>query len=354
MASDGGERTEQPTPSRLREAREQGQVARSQDLSAAILLLGALLALNALGPGLFDAMLNMTREIGMSYVITPSSLDAWAARIGARAIAAVVPFLLTLLVLAAIAHVGQTGLMYTPKKLVPDLQHLNPMKGLKRLFSTDSLMRTGMGLLKMAVVAAVAWSVISGSILSVLRSGGLEPLGVYYAATELMFMFALRLAVLLLVLGLIDYFYQRYRITEQLKMTKEEVRDEMKRMEGDPMIKARRRQVAQKLAMQRLQMDVPKADVVVTNPTEFAVALRYDEATMGAPRVIAKGTDLLALRIRQIAQQAGVPIVQRPPLARALYASTEVGDEVPPKYYRAVAEVLAYVYEITGRAVGAR
>ena len=354
MASDGGERTEQPTPSRLREAREQGQVARSQDLSAAILLLGALLALNALGPGLFDAMLNMTREIGMSYVITPSSLDAWAARIGARAIAAVVPFLLTLLVLAAIAHVGQTGLMYTPKKLVPDLQHLNPMKGLKRLFSTDSLMRTGMGLLKMAVVAAVAWSVISGSILSVLRSGGLEPLGVYYAATELMFMFALRLAVLLLVLGLIDYFYQRYRITEQLKMTKEEVRDEMKRMEGDPMIKARRRQVAQKLAMQRLRMDVPKADVVVTNPTEFAVALRYDEATMGAPRVIAKGTDLLALRIRQIAQQAGVPIVQRPPLARALYASTEVGDEVPPKYYRAVAEVLAYVYEITGRAVGAR
>lgn len=353
MAADGGERTEQPTPTKLREAREQGQVARSQDLSTAIVLLGALMLLNALGPGLFDTMLGMTREIGVSSDVTTASLNGWIMRIGAATVQMTLPFLLTLMALAAIAQVAQTGLLYTPKKLVPDLKHISPLKGLKRLFSTDSLMRTAMGILKMAMVAGVAWITVRSSIFSVLRSGGLEPLGIYYVATELMFTFALRLAALMLILGLIDYFYQRYKISEQLKMTKEEVRDEMKRMEGDPMIKARRRQVAQKIAMQRLQMDVPKADVIVTNPTEFAVALRYDEATMGAPRVVAKGADLLALRIRQIAQQAGVPIVQRPPLARALFSSTEVGDEVPPKYYRAVAEVLAYVYEITGRAMRA-
>ncbi len=171
-------------------------------------------------------------------------------------------------------------------------------------------------------------------------------------AGEVVFEVALRMALVLLVLGLIDYAYQRWRLEQSLRMTRQEVRDELKRMEGDPLIKQRRRQLQQQLAVQRINLDVPKADVVVTNPTEYAVALRYDEVTMQAPRVLAKGRDYLALRIRQVAEQHGVPIVQRPPLARALYATVEVGQEIPPQFYRAVAEVLAYVYRITGKAAG--
>jgi flagellar biosynthetic protein FlhB len=142
----------------------------------------------------------------------------------------------------------------------------------------------------------------------------------------------------------------RWRLERQLRMTKQEVRDELKKMEGDPLVKQRRRQIQRRLMIQRIRNEVPKADVVVTNPTEYAVALKYDEATMQAPRVVAKGVDLLALRIREIAQASGVPIVQRPPLARALYASVDVGKDIPPAFYRAVAEVLAYVYQLARRA----
>ncbi|HRS26653.1 MAG TPA: EscU/YscU/HrcU family type III secretion system export apparatus switch protein, partial [Phycisphaerae bacterium] len=175
------------------------------------------------------------------------------------------------------------------------------------------------------------------------------PAGIVQMSAALLYKLALRLGLTLLVLALLDYWYQRWNWWRRLKMTKQEVRDELKRMEGDPQMRHRRRQLQMRLALQRVGIDVPKADVVVTNPTEYAVALKYDEATMTAPRVMAKGKDLLAARIRQVAQQHRIPIVQRPPLARALYAAVEVGQEVPPAYYRAVAEVLAYVYRITGK-----
>jgi flagellar biosynthetic protein FlhB len=187
----------------------------------------------------------------------------------------------------------------------------------------------------------------------VLTAGALAPIEAFDLACQLVFKLALRIALVLLVLGLLDFLYQRWNVTRNLKMTKQEVKDELKRMDGDPQAKQRRRQLQLKLAMQRIGIDVPNADVVVTNPTEFAVALKYDEATMAAPRVTAKGQDLLALRIRQVAQQHGIPIVQRPPLARALYASAEIGRDVPAEFYRAVAEVLAYVYQLSGRAAGA-
>ncbi|HPM25323.1 MAG TPA: EscU/YscU/HrcU family type III secretion system export apparatus switch protein, partial [Phycisphaerae bacterium] len=176
--------------------------------------------------------------------------------------------------------------------------------------------------------------------------------GVLGLGAEVLFDLAVRLAIALLVLGILDYLIQRWKLERRLRMTKQEVRDELKKMEGDPLVKQRRRQIQARLALQRIRAEVPRADVVVTNPTHFAVALRYDEATMSAPRVTAKGRDLLAERIRQLAQQHGVPIVQRPPLARALYTGVEVGQEVPPAFYRAVAEVLAYVYQLSGRVAG--
>jgi flagellar biosynthetic protein FlhB len=262
------------------------------------------------------------------------------------------PFLLLLMVLTAVGSLAQTGLLLTPKKLLPRIENLSLKRGLKRIFSFDAVTRTVLGLFKMLFIGLVAYYTVAARMQPVLGSTTVPPLGVLHMAGEMLFTLMLRLALVLLVLGLIDYFYQRHKVEKSLRMSKQDVKDELKRMEGDPLLKSRRRQTQAKLAMQRVAVDVPKSDVVVTNPSEYAVALRYDEATMSAPRVLAKGQDLLAVRIRQIAQQHGIPIVQRPPLARGLYAACEVGDEIPPAYYRAVAEVLAYVYQLSGRAAG--
>ena len=352
-ADDAGEKTEQPTARRLQEARERGQVPRSTDLTASLSLLAALLLLNALGPQMLDSLMNMVREIGRASDVTSGSLPVWIGRMIKAAVGMVLPFVLTLTVVTVAGGILQSGMVLAWSKLTPKLDKLSPITGFKRLFALDSLTRVGMGILKIALVATIAYFGVLAEIELVLTAGALAPIEAFDLACQLVFKLALRIALVLLVLGLLDFLYQRWNVTRNLKMTKQEVKDELKRMEGDPQAKQRRRQLQLKLAMQRIGIDVPNADVVVTNPTEFAVALKYDEATMAAPRVTAKGQDLLALRIRQVAQQHGIPIVQRPPLARALYASAEIGRDVPAEFYRAVAEVLAYVYQLSGRAAGA-
>ncbi len=347
---DAGERTEQPTARRLSEAREQGRIARSTDLTAAAALLAGLLLLNAYGPDLLDMMFAMIGSLARADGVRSGDLLPLCLQYVYVAGMALLPFLGLLLVLTATGSLSQSGAVLIWSKLRPKLSELNPLKGVKRIASTDSLTRLGMGLLKMGILGGVAYMSLRGFYDPVLGAGNLESIGMLHLATHVLYVVALRLALVLLVLGLIDYFYQRWSLNKSLMMSKQEVKDEMKRMEGDPVLKSRRRQVQAKLAMQRIRMDVPKANVVVTNPTEYAVALRYDQATMSAPRVVAKGKDLLALHIRTVAQQHGVPIVQRPPLARALYAAVEVGGEVPPAYYRAVAELLAYVYQLSRRA----
>ena len=351
-ADDAGEKSEQPTPRRRQESREQGQVPRSTDLTAAIVLLTGLVLLNMFGPRIYAQLLALTQDIGRMSDPSAGDVLIWVRRAGYAALGMLWPFLSILLVVSLAGAVAQSGPVFTFKKLQPKLENISPMKGLKRIFSTDSLTRTLMGLLKMALVGLVAYVSIREQIVPVLASSLIEPLGIVNFAATIVFSLALRMALILLILGLIDYFYQRWKVEKSMRMTKQEVKDEMKRMEGDPLLKQRRRQTQMRLAMQRIATEVPHADVVVTNPTEYAVALRYDESTMTAPRVVAKGVDFLALRIRQIAQQHSVPVVQRPPLARALHAAVEVGQEVPPKYYRAVAELLAYVYQISGKAAG--
>ncbi|MEP0847707.1 MAG: flagellar biosynthesis protein FlhB [Phycisphaerae bacterium] len=351
-ADEAGEKTEQPTPRRRQEAREHGQVPRSTDLTAAVVLLAALGLLNAFGPGLLERALLLTRELGESGEVRGDDLGPPILHAASSAAFMLVPILLLLATAAAVGSLLQSGPVLAWKRAQPKLENASPGKGVKRIFSTDSLTRGLMGLLKLALVAAVAYVTIRGDSAALIGTGTLEAGGVFSMAAELTFKLALRLALVLLVLGAIDYSYQRWKLEKNLRMTKQEVRDELKRMEGDPVIKQRRRQAQLRLAMQRLQIDVPKADVVVTNPTEYAVALRYDEQTMTAPRVIAKGKGWLAERIRQLALLSAVPIVQRPPLARTLYATVDVGEEIPPQLYRAVAEVLAYVYQLTRRAAG--
>lgn len=350
---ESAEKTEQPTPRRRQEARRRGQVPRSTDLTAAIALLAGLLLLNWLGPAMFERLLELVRGLGESG--DPSAGPHRLLTRGVHAgISVLAPFVLCLLIVTAGGSILQTGAVVAWSRLSPRFDNLNPANGLKRLLSAESLTRAGMGVLKMVLLGAVAYSALRGRVNQILFTAALEPISILSLVSQLLFTLALRMAVVLLILGLIDYFYQRWKLERDLRMSKQEVRDELKQMEGDPHVRARRRQLQARIAMQRIRADVPKADVVVTNPTEFAVALQYDEATMRAPRVLAKGADLLALHIRQVAQAAGVPLVQRPPLARGLYYEVEVGQEVPQRFYRALAEVLAYVYQLAGRVpVGA-
>jgi flagellar biosynthetic protein FlhB len=349
MADEHEDRTEAPTQRKLDDARQEGRIPRSQDLAAAIGILASLLLLKAMGQGMLGELFNFTRLLETAADPSASDIGRWGLLAIRTAAMALLPFLLVLMALTIAGLAGQSGVVLSWKKLNPDLKRLNPISGFQRMFSKDALVKLGISLLKIGVLMAVAWYSLPGRLDQIVSLAGFATAGAWATATELIYRFALNLALVLLVLGVLDYVYQRFKLMQELRMTKQELKDELKRMEGDPLLKQRRRQIAQKLAMQRIAQEVPKADVIVTNPTEYAVALKYDPKSMAAPRVLAKGTDFLALRIRQIAQQHRVPIVQRPPLARALFAAVEVGDEVPPTYYRAVAEVLAYVYRLSGK-----
>lgn len=332
-------------------------MARSSDLSAAVILLGGLLLMHWWGEGFFGRLLDITR----TYLGEDGNATADARHMGTLAQAVIletsrllVPFLLALMGLAVVTNYLQVGWLITFKPLTPSLDRLNPINGIARMFNARAFVHLMMGVLKMAVLVVVTWWTLRSRLGLLAAAPGFSHVSVAAVAADLLFTLGLRLAIVLLVLALLDYAYQRYRTEKDLRMTKEEVREELKRMEGDPRLKARRRQIQTQLAMQRIRAAVPKADVVVTNPTEFAVALQYDGDNMQAPKVTAKGTDFLALKIRELAIAHGVPIVERPPLARALYRDVEVGQEIPADLYKAVAEVLAYVYELAGRGYGRR
>jgi flagellar biosynthetic protein FlhB len=261
----------------------------------------------------------------------------------------VAPLLLILLAVAVATMLVQVGLLFTWQPLMPSLAKINPLTGLQRLFSMRGAMHAATSFAKLLVVAAVAYFTMGGSIAEVLQALMLEAQTFPALAGALTMKLAVRLGAAFFVLSLLDYAWQRFRHERDLRMTKEEVKDELRSMEGDPHIKRRRRQLQMQLALQRLRRDLPKADVVVTNPAHVAVALRYQAEEMPAPKVIAKGADYVALRIRQLAAEFGIPIVERPPLARALYEAVDVGQYIPERLYQAIAEVLAYVYELTGR-----
>jgi flagellar biosynthetic protein FlhB len=352
-ADDAGEKTEAPTAHRRAQARQEGRVAISQELSSTLALLAGLLVLQYGGESAWSAAVQMLRQIGDAPPVDEASLGPWMLSILAQAGYVMLPLLGLLLAVVVLVGLFQTRGVVAWKKLNPRWEQASPMSGVKRLLSPEGLSRSGLALVKFLLVAAVAVWVMRGLVNRLLTLPTLELPAVAQIAFETALSFAWQLVAVLLVIAAFDYLLEWWKLERSLRMTRKEVLDELKNMEGDPHIRQRRRQLQMKLAMQRLRMDVPKADVIVTNPTEYAVALEYGEE-MAAPRVVAKGKDFMALHIRQLAAEFGIPIVQRPPLARALFASVDVGEEVPPSLYRAVAEVLAYVYQLSGRAVSAR
>ncbi len=355
MAEDLGEKTEEPTQKKLRDSREEGKVARSADLTSAIVLAGGSLAVwFGFGP-MFNVLGLALEQVLAEPGLRNTSPGTWADSVEVGALAAMIgllPIMLVIWGVCVLANVLQVGFLLAPKSVTPKFSKLNPLEGAKRVFGTSAFVKAGLDSLKVGLVLCVVILTVNGMHDKVMLLPMLPLPAALLAVGELMMQLALRIALILLLLGLLDYLWQKHRHKDGLKMTKQQVRDEFKQMDGDPQLKQRRMQFARQLAQQRISSAVPKADVIVTNPTHISVALQWDQSTMNAPVVVAMGADHLALRIRQIGMQHSIPILERKPLARALYAQVKVGDEIPHDLYQAVSEVLAYVYRLEGRAVG--
>jgi flagellar biosynthetic protein FlhB len=354
VAEDLGERSEDATPKRMREAREEGNVAKSMDATAALTLLVATLALAIGLAPLLTSFGSLIRETLLPEhnidAARPEALDAVVRPALTTLGLTVAPALGLALLTAFLASIWQVGFHPTSKPLVPKLERMSPLSGFKRVFGSHGIIKTGFDLTKLVAVAVVATLAVMDAGRALVTLPAFEPQMAAKVIGGLIFDLALRVVAVLLVLGIVDYAVQRWKHARDLRMTKQQVREEYKQTEGDPEVKRRRMQIQRQIAMQRIQTAVPKADVIVTNPEHISIAIAYDAESMRAPRVVAKGADHLAMRIRQIAQRHGIPIVERKPLARALYRQVEVGQEIPPDHYKAVAEILAYVYRLDGAA----
>lgn len=343
------ERTERATPKRLEEARKEGRVPRSQELTTSVVLLAAGTALLFLGGRVGQALaasmragLDLTRAEALDEA---QLLPALSAALYHAGLACLPIFgIVVLAVLAAPLAIG--GWNVSAKPLMPDFKRLDPLAGIGRMFSARGVMELAKAFAKFALVALVAAWLLWRSAGELMALGGQSPEAAIAHSMRLVGTTVLALAGALLAIAAIDVPYQLWRHASELRMSREEVRQEAKESDGSPEVKGRIRQVQQALARGRMMQDVPTADVIVTNPTHFAVALRYDERRSRAPVVVAKGTDLIAARIREIGREHSVTIVEAPPLARALHRSVDIGGEIPAALYAAVAQVLTYVYQL--------
>ena len=344
MSDEAGEKTEQASARRQEEARRKGQVANSREVSvaaslAAIVAAGSLMG--AYGFSLLTSTMQYWLATAGTTVLTESTLPTIALHAGRDVLIVVVPFGLFLVGLAVGAQILQTGWVFSTEKLQWDLARISPMAGFKRVFSIRALVELPKSVFKIAIVTAIAYWNLKGEILALPLMLQMEPQAVMFEAGRLSLSLTLWIAFALGVLGLADYGFQRWQLGQDLRMTKQEVKQEHRESEGDPMIKARIRTIQRETARRRMMQEVPKADVVITNPTHLAVALRYEGAKMAAPKVVAKGAGHMAERIRQVAAENGVPIIENKPLAQSLHKLVDLGKEIPSELYQAVAEILA-------------
>ncbi len=342
----GASKSEEATPRRLEEARNKGDVAKSMELAQVSALFGAFAAV-AMGGG---ALAHSLTDQLLPFIAHPDSIHLQGAAgqaVAWQVMMAAAPALLAVMGGTLLAGVGgnvlQHGVLFTTEKLKPDLTKLSPAEGFKRLFGIDGLMNFLRSVLKVLLVSAVAWWVLSPHAAELPGLVTMAPISLlgYAAGLARSLMFAV--LALLALGGILDFIWQRQRFMERMKMTKEEVKEDFRQSEGDPHVKARQRQIRMDRARRRMIQQVPKATVVVMNPTHFAVALRYEQGETPAPQCVAKGLDAVALRIREVAEEAGVPIIEDPPLARALYANVEVDQIIPHQHYEAVAKIIGFI-----------
>ena len=350
--SGGSDKTEKATPKRREEARKRGQIAKSGDLNGAVVLLAGLFAIGATGPAtaqrLGDGLTQALQTGSGRDPVTVSTIGDLLLSSGKAIMLCVAPVVAACAAAAIVVSVAQVGIRPKTKALRPDPKRLNPVTGFKNLFGKNSVVELVKNLTKVAVVAVVVLTALLPHLSDYAAMVGMSPLELGGAITGQVRGIAMRAAIAYLLVGLVDYVYQRYRIAKSLRMDKQEIKEEAKEQDLPPEVRGQIRRRQREAARARMMAAIPEADVVVTNPTHFSVALKYDGSSP-APEVVAKGQDLLALRIREIAAENDVPIVPDPPLARSLHASVEVGQQIPEELFHAVAQVLAYVYRIAGR-----
>ena len=353
----GGEKSLPASGQKIQRARADGNIAKSQDLSSGIALAVALMAIVIFGPSIMDTLLAASRYyIHNAPELTPDKYTLADIAAGALWIVALctLPVALALVLTGVLTNLFQVGILLTAKPMTPKLSRIDPIGGFKRFVTLRALVDFIKSILKLLLVTAVVYFALRDRVGEIVALMALTPTGVLHGAAALVYTIWWRIAAVMIVLGLFDYAYQRWQHLQDLRMTHQEARQESKELEGDPHIKRRVRQLQRQMATQRMMGDVPQADVIITNPVRFAVALRYDMAGMETPVVVAKGARKLAERIREIAMEHDVPIVQKPELARALYKSIDVGGSIPEHLYRAVAEVLSFVYGIDRRRAKVR
>lgn len=351
---DGQEKTEKPTSKRKKKARDEGGVAKSQDLNSAVVLYSGFIGLIFTGGWILNRMLSLMRQVYLhldEFLLDLSTIQNHMTNVLLWLITTLSPLMIILMVTALAINLLQVGFLWTTKPMQPKLSKLNPTKGFKNVFSQKSLVKLFQNIFKLFFIGFIAYTVVK------LRWPQFIPL--MDASVGQIFLFLVRTVMevglwtlsALLLLGIIDYIYQKFKTTEDMKMTKQEVKDERKMSEGDPKVKAKIRQTQFQIAFNAMIRELPNSDVVVTNPIHVAIALKYSPEEMSAPIVVGKGLRKLAERIKDIARENDIPIIENPPLARALYKNCEVGDEIPGQYFQDVAEILAQIYQLQNQAV---
>lgn len=323
------------------------------DINSAAVLIVCVMMLKLAGPYMISGLASITRDIFTSLhtaELNADSVRLLGAAYGWKALAVCLPIILAAGAVGFTANVLQIGLKATTKQITPDLDKLNPIKGFARFFSGRALVELAKTVAKIVIVGLVVYSMLKHEYVRLIDLYQMPPAVAGGVIGDICWRLLVRACLVMLVIGIIDYVYQRISFDNSIKMTKQEIKDEYKQIEGDPKIKAKIRQRQREMARRRMLQDVPKADVVITNPTHYAVAIKYNPEEMAAPTVVAKGQRLLAKRIREVAEAHGVPIVENPPVARLLYKVVEVDEQIPAELYQTVAEILAYVYRLSQKA----
>ena len=347
-----GEKTEKATPKKKQDSRKKGQVAKSQDVNTAIVLLAVFFLLFLLGGYMKNIVLEIYEIAFVQYIgmpLTEKSIQVIFIQMLELSAQLLLPVMAAAVIGGVISNYVQVGFLYTTETLQFKLSKINPIQGFKRIFSWRAIVEFLKSILKIALVGILVYLVIRSRIEEILILSQKSIGAALATLADIVVKVGLLATLLLLLLGILDYFYQKYDHEKNLRMSKQDIKDEYKNIEGDPLIKSKIKQRQREMAMQRMMAEVPNADVVITNPTHYAIAIKYDESKMDAPFVVAKGVDFVAQKIKFVAKENDVVMVENRPLARALYDQTEIGQGIPEDFFKAVAEILAFVYKSKGK-----
>jgi len=349
---DSGQATEEPTQKRLDDARASGDIVKSQEVSTFIVLAGGTLSIAIFGQSAAEGFVRTFRvflEQPDQLLVDPGAIMGLMRGTLLHMAMIFGPPIAFLVATALAAHVLQSRPNFALDRLIPDLGRISPRSGLQRLLGLDGLTNLVKGILKIVIVGSVVWTTLWPMRGQLGTSLDQSPAALVGDMTHLLMRVLIAVLAVLAIVAVLDYFLQRIRFMQRNRMTKQEVKEEFRQNEGDPLVKARIRRIRTEKARKRMMAAVPRATVVITNPTHYAVALQYEQGKTEAPLCVAKGIDALALRIRAVAEEHKVPVVENPPLARALYATVEIDETIPPEHYKAVAQVIGYVLKLTGK-----